>query len=407
MKESIIENILKSKGLFEELSGLVSSYKKFAYSSGSQDSSCFRPVNQSPGRLSHGSKSPDCVSPGASETIQVLDSSFKIGGLKLNGKLTAAPLAGISDNTFRIFSKAFGASLCFTEMISAYGVHFKNMETQALSYITSYERPCGIQLFGSEPDILCEAAQIMQEKADVIDINMGCPVPKVLKTGSGGMLLTDEDKIAKIISKVASCIKKPLTVKTRLGWDKNSINIDKVAGIAQENGASAIVIHARTVKQGFSGHADYSYISRVKEKLDIPVIASGDIDEPLRAMKVLRQTGCDAIMIGRALKGRQWTLPVINAAIEKAVNEGYPVVQAACNNRLQYMEPSVEFMKSFAVLYLKFMIEFKGEIRALHEFRKILAWIFKGVRSISRHKSEFFSISTKEDAVRAINRIKP
>ncbi len=384
MKESIIENILKSKGLFEELNDLVSSCKKFICNAGSQSS-------------------------GASETIQDRDSSFKIGDLKLNGKLTAAPLAGISDNTFRIFSKAFGASLCFTEMISAYGVHFKNMETQALSYITSYERPCGIQLFGSEPDILCEAAQIMQEKADVIDINMGCPVPKVLKTGSGGMLLTDEDKIAKIISKVASCIKKPLTVKTRLGWDKNSINIDKVAGIAQQNGASAIVIHARTVKQGFSGHADYSYISRVKEKLDIPVIASGDIDEPLRAMKVLRQTGCDAIMIGRALKGRQWILPVINTAIEKAVNEGYPTAQPLENIhiQLQYREPSVEFMKSFAVLYLKFMIEFKGEIRALHEFRKILAWIFKGVHAISRHKSEFFSINTKEDAVRAINRINP
>jgi nifR3 family TIM-barrel protein len=383
MENTGIENILKSKGLFARLDNLAADYLKFAFG------------DNSGGNIYSG----NTTSLSGSE-------SFKIGNLKLDGALVAAPLAGISDNTFRIFSKAFSASLSFTEMISAYGIHFKNRETESLSYITGYERPCGIQLFGSEPDILLEAALAMQEKADIIDINMGCPVPKVLKTGSGGMLLTDEAKIAKIISAVVPNIKRPLTIKTRLGWDKNNINIERVAKIASENGASAIVIHARTVKQGFTGQADYSYIRKVKEKLDIPVIASGDIDTPAKAVEVINSTGCDAVMVGRALKGRQWILPGINAAINTLANKALAPLDTDMGQPYMYnLEPPVEFMKSFAGLYLKFMIEFKGEVKALHEFRKMLAWIFKGLRGISRHKNDFFSISTEEDAIRVIESI--
>ncbi len=383
MENTGIENILKLKGLFEELDNLAAEYLKFAFG------------DNSTGNFN------------GSDTANIQGSKgFKIGNLKLNGALVAAPLAGISDNTFRIFSKAFGASLSYSEMISAYGIHFKNRETNSLSYITGYERPCGIQLFGSEPDILLEAALAMQDKADIIDINMGCPVPKVLKTGSGGMLLADEDKIAKIISAVAPNIKKPLTIKTRLGWDKNSINIERVAKIASENGASAIVIHARTVKQGFTGQADYSFIRKVKENLDIPVIASGDIDSPQKAADSIRETGCDAAMIGRALKGRQWILPGMNAAINTLANKDFASSDTLAGQAYMHnIEPPVQFLKSFAGLYLKFMIEFKGEIKALHEFRKMLAWIFKGLRGISRHKNEFFSISTEEDAIRVIESI--
>ncbi len=231
---------------------------------------------------------------------------LKIGNLALQNPLITAPLAGISDNTFRIFAKAFGSSLNFTEMISSYGVYYKNKETISLSFVTDYERPCAIQIFGSEPEILAHAAEVLEQSADLIDINMGCPVPKVLKTKSGGYLLTDEDKVKQIIKKVRERIKKPLTIKIRIGWDKNNINALRICKIAQEFGVDAITIHGRTVKQGFSGQANYEVIKDVKKNLNIPVIISGDIDGPLKAIKVLSYTGCDGLMIGRAALGKPW-----------------------------------------------------------------------------------------------------
>ncbi len=365
-----IENILKQKGLIEDLKKLVDQYRNDYLKSSS---------------------------------IFASKVSFKIGDLQIIGPVIAAPLAGISDNTFRIFAKAFGSSLSFTEMISAYGIHYKNRETEVLSYISGFERPCGIQLFGSEPDILLEAAQLMEERADIIDINMGCPVPKVLKTGSGGILLNDEIKIGKIISRISSKIKKPLTLKTRLGWDKNSINIERVASIAQENGAAAIVIHGRTVKQGFTGEADYSWISRIKSSLEIPVIASGDIDTPLKAYRILKDTGCDAVMIGRALKGRHWILSNIAAGIFGINADGVALDPFLTHDA----SPTLEFRKSYAGLYLKFMIAFKGEEKALREFRKVLMWIFKGMHGISLYKNDFFTLESAEDAARIISSINP
>jgi tRNA-dihydrouridine synthase B len=306
--------------------------------------------------------------------------TLKIGNLFLKGRLVTAPLAGVSDNTFRIFAEAFGSSLNFTEMISSYGVHYKNRQTESLSYITDLERPCGIQIFGSDPDIMAESATILEEKADIIDINMGCPVPKVLKTGSGGYLLTDIKRVGQITKKVRSRIKKPLSIKIRSGWDRNTVNAVEVSKILQDNGADMVTIHPRTVKQGFTGEADYDLAGRVKKALEIPVIVSGDIDSPVKAGGVLALTGCDGAMIGRAAKGRPWIF--------------YDV-----------FDPDAEFKKSFALLYLKFLIFFYQEEKAVREFRKYFAWIFRTVRNTVRLRQEFNFVEDYEGAERIIQRI--
>ncbi len=326
--------------------------------------------------------------------------SFSIGGVMIKNPVVSAPLAGISDNTYRIFSGVFGSALNFTEMISSYGVHYGGNESISLARISSEERPCGVQIFGSEPEIMLEAAQKLEGSGDLIDINMGCPVPKVLKSRSGGYLLQDEEKVGEIIRKVSSGIKKPLTVKIRIGWNKNNINAVSIAKIAEFNGASAITVHGRTVKQGFSGETDYGTIRQVKESVSIPVIASGDIDTPLKSNNVIKDTGCDAVMLGRALKGRHWILPGMLAGIDIVALESGPLLE-------NVTEPSLGFRKKYADLYLKSIIKFRGEEKALREFRKVLIWIFKGVRSISRYKNDFFKLDTAVEAAKLINSINP
>ncbi len=324
--------------------------------------------------------------------------SFKIGNVSIKNPVITAPLAGITDSTYRIFARVFGAALTFTEMISCYGVYYKQKKSLVLSQITGYERPCALQLFGTEPDIMAEAALRVEENADIIDINMGCPVPKILKAGSGGYLLNDESKIEGIITKLSSVLKKPLTIKTRIGWDRSSINILNVARMAENAGAAAISIHGRTVRQGFSGKVDYGIIKEVKEKVKIPVIVSGDINSCSRAKEVLDYTGCDGIMIGRASRGRLWLLTNILISFYGD--------SAGCSGMIidENFEPGIEWRREFSKLYLKFLIYFKGEDRGVREFRKHLSWIFKGVRGINKARGEMVKIGSFDEAVEYINR---
>ena len=323
---------------------------------------------------------------------------FKIGNVLLKNPVVSAPLAGISDNSYRIFTKAFGAALTFTEMVTSYGIYYNHKNSLELAEITEYERPCAVQIFGSNPDIMTEAAKRIEHKADVIDINMGCPVAKVLKSKSGGYLLQDEKKIEAIVSKVVSAASKPVTIKARIGWDKSSINICRVAEIAEAGGASAITIHGRTVKQGFSGDIDYEIIRQVKNKVKIPVIVSGDIDSSEKARWVLDYTGCDALMIGRASKGNPWIF--FNVLVTFICNENLN----ACilNNDCL---PSIELRKRAAELYLRFLIFFKGEEKAVKEFRKYLGWFFRGVRNIGKIRSGFFSIDSYNDVIEVMGGI--
>jgi tRNA-dihydrouridine synthase len=316
-------------------------------------------------------------------------------------------------------------------MITAYGIYYNHTKSLALSEITDYERPCALQLFGEDPDIIAEAAVRLEDRADIIDINMGCPVPKILKAKSGGYLVQDESRVERIIKKVSSSINKPLIIKTRIGWDRDSINIINIAKIAESSGADAIAIHGRTVKQGFSGEVDYSLIKEVKEKVKIPVIASGDINSSKKALEVLNYTGCDGVMIGRAAKGRLWLIANIlmavcglgmpgagsadidnntdntgNADNKPAYKDyymGYNEDYYACYSDF---EPDIDWKKEFSKLYLKFLIYFKGEDRAVKEFRKHLYWIFRGEQEISRVKQEFFKIKDFAGAVSCIDEIR-
>ncbi len=325
--------------------------------------------------------------------------SFKIGEILVKNPVISAPLAGISDNTYRIFAKAFGSALTYTEMVSSYGLHYDHRESFFLATISDFEKPCGVQLFGSEPRIMVDAAIKIEEYADFIDINMGCPVPKVLKTKSGGYLLKDEKRISEIISGITSKIKKPLTVKLRLGWDKNSINVVKVAKIAENAGASAIAVHGRTVRQGFSGNVDYIQVKKVKENVSIPVILSGDVNGFKKAIEVMKFTGCDGVMIGRASKGMPWIFFNIAAGI--AVHDFYERHTGAVSvfDFNGDFIPSLKWKKDLAMLYLMFMVYFKGEEKAVREFRKYVAWIFKGTRGITRLKQDFFLMETLEAAI--------
>jgi len=323
---------------------------------------------------------------------------FKIGTLAVKNPVISAPLAGISDNTYRMFARTFGSSLTFTEMVTSYGIHYNHKKSRELARITGYERPCALQLFGCEPDIMAEAASRAGDSADIIDINMGCPVPKVLKAKSGGYLLQDEKRAARIISRMVSAQKKPVTVKTRTGWNRDSINVLNIARIAEYSGASAITIHGRTVKQGFAGEADYGIIRKVRETVNIPVIASGDIDTPQKALEVLDRTGCDGVMIGRAAKGSLWLFSDMVLFLLLAG-------QGSDTGEFTASVPSIEWKKRFAGLYLKSLVYFKGEYRAVREFRKHLSWIFKGTKGIARIRKRFFLIQDTEDAAQVISSI--
>jgi nifR3 family TIM-barrel protein len=357
--------------------------------------------------------------------------SFKIGNLTIRNPVISAPLAGISDNTYRIFASAFGSALTYTEMITACGIHYNHKKSLALSEITDYERPCALQLFGEDPDIIVEAAARLEDRADIIDINMGCPVPKILKAKSGGYLVQDESRVEKIIRKVSSSINKPLTIKTRIGWDRDSINILNIAKIAESSGADAIAIHGRTVKQGFSGEVDYSLIKEVKEKVKIPVIVSGDIDSSKKALEVLKYTGCDGVMVGRAAKGRLWLMANILMAVCRLGATGAGGMDTDNNtnntdntdNKPEHkdhykdyskdyyadcsdFEPDISWKKEYSKLYLKFLIYFKGEDRAVKEFRKHLCWIFRGEQGVNRVKQEFFKIKDYTGAISCIDKIR-
>jgi tRNA-dihydrouridine synthase B len=324
--------------------------------------------------------------------------SFRIGDLEIKNPIISAPLAGISDNTFRIFARAFGCSLTFSEMVTSYGLHYNHKKSSQLTKISDFERPCGLQLFGSDPGIMAEAAAKVSNNADLIDVNMGCPVPKIIKAKSGGYLMQEEKRAGSIISSMANALDTPLTVKTRIGWNRDKINAVNMAKIAQECGASAITIHGRTVRQGFSGKVDYGEIKKVKEAVNIPVIASGDILTAMDAVEVLEYTGCDGVMIGRAAKGTLWLF--LDIAISFMLMEkGYDIGDIPTG------DPGKDWKKRFAKLYLRFLVYFKGEFKAIREFRKHLSWIFKGERDIAKVRKKFFLIENTEDASGIIDSI--
>jgi len=350
-----------------------------------------------------------------SDLSKIILNSFNISNVKINNPFIAAPMAGISDNTYRIFAKYFGCSLVFSEMATSYGLKLKHEKSFDITRLTDFERPCVVQIFGNDPEIIAEAAMMIEANADIIDINMGCPVPKVLKTKSGGYLLNEPETIGRIVKKLKEKLKKPVTVKLRIGWDENNINILDIAKIAEGEGADAISIHGRTVRQGYSGKADYEYIKKIKSIVRIPVIASGDIQNSYIARQVLDYTGCDGLMIGRAARGNPWIFTELLLGLLKIYRKKEKIYgcKTKTSNYFYEHDPLIDnfiltndIKVKIMKLYLKFLIYFKGEDRAVKEYRKMLGWAFKGQRDISSIRNGFFKINSFDDAEEILESLK-
>ena len=290
---------------------------------------------------------------------------MKIGTLNLENNVILAPMAGVTDKAFRLITKPFGPALMYTEMVSGKGLLYKNKRTEVLLEVLDSEKPTAAQIFGHEPEVMSEIAERSLEfGADMIDINMGCPAPKIVNNGDGSALMKNPELAGKIISAVRKSVNCPISVKFRMGWDDDSINAVDFAKTAENSGADAITIHGRTRAQFYSGKANLEIIKKVKEAVKIPVIGNGDIHDGKSAKYMLDYTGCDGIMIGRAAQGNPWLFSSVLHYL-KTGDELAP--------------PTLEERSEIAEKHLRLLVKFKGEHRGVLEGRKHMAWYFKGL----------------------------
>lgn len=307
---------------------------------------------------------------------------LKIGNIALKGNLVLGPMAGVTDLPFRLLCKEMGADLIYTEMVSAKGILYENRNTEDLLAVEDVERPVSLQLFGSDPDILSTAAKKIEERNfDILDINMGCPVPKVVNNGEGSALMKNPELIGRLVKACVGRQKKPVTIKIRKGFTEADVNAPLIAKIAEENGASAIAVHARSREQYYSGKADWNVIRQVKEAVKIPVIGNGDVNTPQDVKRMIEVTGCDGIMIARAVRGNPWFFRQVKEYM-------------ASGTLLE--RPNFKEVSEVILRHCDLMLKYKGEVVGMREMRKHVAWYTSGFRGGAKLRNEVNLVETKE-----------
>lgn len=310
-------------------------------------------------------------------------SELKIGNVTLENNLILAPMAGVTDLPFRLLCRRQGAGLLCMEMVSAKAIYYKNKNTELLMEIHPEEHPVSLQLFGSDPDILAAmAAQIEERPFEILDFNMGCPVPKVVNNGEGSALMKDPKLVEEILTKLVKAVKKPVTVKIRKGFDEEHVNAVEIAKIAESCGVAAVAVHGRTRQQYYSGKADWDIIRQVKEAVSIPVIGNGDVTTGEQAIRMREETGCDGVMIGRGAQGNPW---IFRELLEYEKTGKLPE------------RPSPEVIRETMLRHARLQMEYKGDFIGIREMRKHVAWYTKGMKGSSKLRDEINRTESYEE----------
>lgn len=313
---------------------------------------------------------------------------MKIGTVTLDNNIILAPMAGVTDLPFRLLCKEQGVGMTCTEMVSAKAISFHNKNTEALLETSQQERPVSLQLFGSDPDIISEMAAYIEERPfDILDINMGCPVPKVAGNGEGSALMRNPKLVAEIVKKTVRATKKPVTVKIRKGFTQQEVNAVEIAKIAEASGAAAVAVHGRTREQYYSGQADWDIIRQVKEAVGIPVIGNGDIDSAQKAKQMLEETGCDAVMVGRAVRGNPWLFREIRSYMEDGTIPE---------------RPSKDEVRAMMLRHARMQIEYKGAYIGIREMRKHISWYTAGYPGSAKLRGEINLVDSYEELERLL-----